>query len=57
MKMPYDSDKILDMANEAWQREQDENNELTKIKKGYYGMLFFCIPALTISTILWQWIG
>tara|TARA_R110000803_G_scaffold127595_1_gene194989 strand:+ start:698 stop:889 length:192 start_codon:yes stop_codon:yes gene_type:complete len=24
---------------------------------GVLSMLIFCIPALTISTILWQWIG
>ena len=24
---------------------------------GVLAMVFFCIPVLTISTVLWQWLG
>lgn len=35
-----------------------ENNPTqTKLKNGVWGMLYLCIPVLTISTVLWQWLG
>jgi len=26
------------------------------LQNGVLGMLIFCIPTLTISTVLWQWL-
>lgn len=46
------------------QKELEESMRVLKtleatrtLQNGVLGMLLFCIPLLTVSTILWQWLG
>lgn len=33
-----------------------ETTKTESMKQAVLAVLFFCIPALTVSTILWQWL-
>lgn len=60
MKLPNQDnefDRIMDMVKDIAQPAVEQTEKNNKMLEGVYAMLIICIPLLTVSTILWQWLG
>jgi hypothetical protein len=60
MKLPNQDnefDRIMDMVKDMAQPAVEQTEKNNKMLEGVYAMLIICIPLLTVSTILWQWLG
>lgn len=47
---PIDLEELIKLMP----KEQKYNADLAN---GVLAVLFFCIPVITVSTVLWQWLG
>lgn len=60
MKTKNNEQELNDFLKEVLagqvERTVDENTKTETMKQAVLAVLFFCIPALTVSTILWQWL-
>jgi hypothetical protein len=53
-----DFEQIMAMVKELTPKSVDDAQDRhNKMRDGVWAMLVICIPILTISTILWQWLG
>ena len=60
MKLPeqdQEFDRIMEMVRNMAQPAVEQTEKNNKMLEGVYAMLVICIPLLTLSTVLWQWLG
>lgn len=49
-------ERIMAMVKDLTQPNIEQENKNRRMLEGVYAMLVICIPVLTISTVLWQWL-